>query len=131
MTRSKSNQIKPIIKRNFWNFKNFILSNREIDFMENQVECKKCKKKSKVAKPQMVMCEISIPQSFNLDLQPFTWIFYLSYKVLFWVWNQWKYREINSRYLRERGMASTPKMEYQVFLIIFQKNSALGTLGLK
>ena len=28
-------------------------------------------------------------------------------------------------------MASTPKMEYQVFLCIFQKNSAMVTLGLK
>ena len=27
---------------------------------------------------------------------------------------------------RERGMASTPKMEYQVFLCIFQKNSAMA-----
>ena len=31
----------------------------------------------------------------------------------------------------ERGMASTPKMEYQVFLGIFQKNAAMATLGLK
>ena len=31
----------------------------------------------------------------------------------------------------ERGMASNPKMEYQVFLCIFQKNSAMATLGLK
>ena len=38
---------------------------------------------------------------------------------------------INNRFLRERGMASTPKMEYQVFLCIFQKNSAMATLGLK
>jgi polyphosphate kinase len=30
----------------------------------------------------------------------------------------------NDRFLRERGMASNPKMEYQVFLCIFQKNSA-------
>ena len=30
-----------------------------------------------------------------------------------------------------RGMASTPKMEYQVFLCIFQKNSAMATLCLK
>ena len=37
----------------------------------------------------------------------------------------------NNRFLRERGMASTPKMEYQVFLCIFQKNSAMATLGLK
>ena len=37
----------------------------------------------------------------------------------------------NSRCLRERGMASNPKMEYQVFLCIFQKNSAMATLGLK
>ena len=28
-------------------------------------------------------------------------------------------------------MASNPKMEYQVFLCIFQKNSAMATLGLK
>jgi len=28
-------------------------------------------------------------------------------------------------------MASTPKMEYQVFLCTFQKNSAMSTLGLK
>ena len=28
-------------------------------------------------------------------------------------------------------MAFTPKMEYQVFLCIFQKNSAMATLGLK
>ena len=37
----------------------------------------------------------------------------------------------NNRFLRERGMAATPKMEYQVFLCIFQKNSAMATLGLK
>ena len=37
----------------------------------------------------------------------------------------------NNRFLRERGMASNPKMEYQVFLCIFQKNSAMTTLGLK
>ena len=36
-----------------------------------------------------------------------------------------------NRFLRERAMASTPKMEYQVFLCIFQKNSAMATLGLK
>jgi hypothetical protein len=28
-------------------------------------------------------------------------------------------------------MASNPKLEYQVFLCIFQKNSAMATLGLK
>ena len=28
-------------------------------------------------------------------------------------------------------MASTLKMEYQIFLFIFQKNSAMATLGLK
>ena len=38
---------------------------------------------------------------------------------------------LNNRFLRERGMASNPKMEYQVFLCIFQKNSAVATLGLK
>ena len=37
----------------------------------------------------------------------------------------------NNRFLRERGMASNPQMEYQVFLCIFQKNSAMATLGLK
>ena len=34
-------------------------------------------------------------------------------------------RFFNNRFLRERGMASNPKMEYQVFLCIFQKNSAM------
>ena len=29
---------------------------------------------------------------------------------------------LNNKFLRERGMASNPKMEYQVFLCIFQKN---------
>ena len=38
---------------------------------------------------------------------------------------------LNNRFLRERGMASNLKMEYQVFLCIFQKNSAIATLGLK
>ena len=38
---------------------------------------------------------------------------------------------INNRFLRKRGLASTLKMEYQVFLCIFQKNSAMATLGLK
>ena len=33
--------------------------------------------------------------------------------------------------LVERGLASNPKMEYQVFLCIFQKNSAMAILGLK
>ena len=38
----------------------------------------------------------------------------------------------NDRFLGERGMASNPKMEYQVFRCIFQKNSAMATtLGLK
>ena len=37
----------------------------------------------------------------------------------------------NNRFLRERGMASNPKMEYQIFLCIFQNNSAMATLGLK
>ena len=35
-----------------------------------------------------------------------------------------------NKFLRERGMASTPRMEYQDFLCIFQKNSAMATLGL-
>ena len=39
--------------------------------------------------------------------------------------------KLNKRFLRERGMAFNPKMEYQVFLCIFQKNSAMATLGLK
>ena len=38
--------------------------------------------------------------------------------------------KLNNRFLRERGMVTTPKMEYQVFLCIFQKNSAMATLGL-
>ena len=38
---------------------------------------------------------------------------------------------INNRFLRERSMTSNPKMEYQIFLCIFQKNSAMATLGLK
>ena len=42
-----------------------------------------------------------------------------------------KMYSFNNRFLRERGMASTPKMEYQVFLGIFQKNAAMATLGLK
>ena len=40
----------------------------------------------------------------------------------------------NNRFLKERGMASiesTPKMEFQVFLCIFQKNSAMTSLALK
>ena len=42
-----------------------------------------------------------------------------------------KQRRFNNRFLGERGMASNPKMEYQVFLCIFQKNSAMATLCLK
>ena len=38
---------------------------------------------------------------------------------------------LNKKVLRERGMASIPKMEHQVFLCIFQKNSAMATYGLK
>ena len=38
---------------------------------------------------------------------------------------------LNNRFLRVRGMASTLKMDYQVFLCIFQNNSAMATLGLK
>ena len=34
-------------------------------------------------------------------------------------------------FLKERGMVSNPKMEYQVFLCIFQNNSAMATLGLE
>ena len=40
-------------------------------------------------------------------------------------------KRYNNRFLRERGMPSNPKMEYRVFLCIFQKNLAIGTLGLK
>ena len=40
-------------------------------------------------------------------------------------------KSLNNRFLRERGMASNPKMEYQVFLCISQRNSAMATLGLK
>ena len=42
-----------------------------------------------------------------------------------------RYDMLNNRSLSERGIASTPKMEYQVFLCIFQKKSAMATLGLK
>ena len=38
---------------------------------------------------------------------------------------------LNNRFLRERRMASTLKMEYKVFLCIFQKNSAMATYGMK
>ena len=37
----------------------------------------------------------------------------------------------NNRFLRERGMTSTLIMEYQIFLCIFKKNSAMASLGLK
>merc|ERR1719464_1287627 len=40
-------------------------------------------------------------------------------------------KKFNNRFLRERGMVSNPKMEYLVLLCIFQKNSAMATLGLK
>ena len=38
---------------------------------------------------------------------------------------------LNNRFLRKRGMARIPKMEYQVFLCIFRKNPAMATLVLK
>ena len=38
---------------------------------------------------------------------------------------------LNMPNLVERGLASNPKMEYQVFLCIFQRNSAMATYGLK
>ena len=41
------------------------------------------------------------------------------------------FNRLNNRFLRERGMASTIKMEYQVFLCIFQKNKAMATLCFK
>ena len=34
-------------------------------------------------------------------------------------------KSLNNRFLRERGMASNHKMEYQVFLCIFQKNAKM------
>ena len=37
--------------------------------------------------------------------------------------------DLNNSFLRERGMASNPKMEYQVFFCIFQKNLAMDTLN--
>ena len=40
-------------------------------------------------------------------------------------------KNLNNRFLRERDMVSTPNMEYQVTLCIFQKNSPMATLGLK
>ena len=43
----------------------------------------------------------------------------------------WGYLFINNRFLRERGMASNHKMEYQVFLCIFQTNFAMAALGWK
>ena len=42
----------------------------------------------------------------------------------------WFQHDFNNRFLRERGMVSNPKMEYQVFLCIFQKNSTMATFGL-
>ena len=52
-------------------------------------------------------------------------------------WNDFLFLEyfslselLNNRFLRKRGMASNLKMEYQVFLCIFQKNSAMATLDL-
>ena len=35
-------------------------------------------------------------------------------------------KDISNRFFKERGMAPTPKMEYQAFLCIFQKNSAMA-----
>jgi hypothetical protein len=40
----------------------------------------------------------------------------------------WLY--LNNKFSRERGMASTPKIKYQVFLCIFQNISAMATLVL-
>ena len=34
---------------------------------------------------------------------------------------------LNNRFLRERNMVSNSKMEYQIFLCIFQNNSAMAT----
>ena len=41
------------------------------------------------------------------------------------------FKPISNKFLRERGMASNPKMEYQIFLYIFPMNFAMATLGLK
>ena len=38
---------------------------------------------------------------------------------------------LNNRFLRERGITSNPKIEYQVFLCIFRKKSAMASLRLK
>ena len=45
--------------------------------------------------------------------------------------NQGLKNQLNNRFLRERGMVSTPKMEYQVFLCVFQRNLAMATSALK
>ena len=45
--------------------------------------------------------------------------------------HSWISKAFNNRFLRERGMASNPKMEYQGFFCIFQQNLAMDTLGLK
>ena len=58
--------------------------------------------------------------------------FHLSLSLLISLLSTFQYNMfINNRFLRERGMPSNPKMEYQFFLCIFQKNSAMATLGLK
>ena len=60
------------------------------------------------------------------------WLQILNFATNKCVWS-WEMVLLNNRFLRERerGMASNPKIEYQVFLCIFQKNSAMATLGLK
>ena len=66
----------------------------------------------------------------NEGLSPFKiWILNCTFKPI--KVQLWPLLIINTRFLRERGMASTSKMEYQIFLCIFQKNSAMATLGLK
>ena len=41
-------------------------------YVKTKPNVKSAKKTLKVAKPRTVMCEITIPQLFNLDLQPLT-----------------------------------------------------------
>ena len=50
---------------------------------------------------------------------------YLFRPITFVLWD-WS---LNNRFLRERGLASTPKIECQIFLCIFLKNSAMAILG--
>ena len=40
-------------------------------------------------------------------------------------------KSLNNWFLRERGMGSNPKMNYQIFFCIFKKKAAMTTFGLK